>query len=145
MSIHHLFEILLNYGPLPAKLSDKSFVENLKAYLLPFLTTSAYTRRQLLLSAGQVAEYIYFLERGAARGFYINKITKRETTDFLWNLHSLITIPDSLFLQRPSRLFIEVMPGTQLIGISYYNLMACFSKYPVTDIFARNLLLQLAL
>ena len=142
MSIHHLFEILLNYGPLPAKLYDKNFVENLKAYLLPFITPSIYTRRQLLLSAGQVAEYIYFLEKGLARGFYIHESTRKEITDFLWGKHSIITVPDSFFQQRPSHLFIEVMSGTQLMYISYRHLMACFKKYPVTQIFSRNVIVQ---
>ncbi|MEO6134158.1 MAG: hypothetical protein ABIP35_03330 [Ginsengibacter sp.] len=144
MSIHHLFEVLLDCKSLPEKLTDKKFVENLKDYLLPLITTSTYTRRQLLLSAGQVAESTYFLERGAARGFHINKDTNKEITDFLWTLDSFITVPDSFFHQRPSRLFIEVMPGTQLMGISYHDLMGCIEKYPVTDLFTRNLLLQSA-
>lgn len=142
MSIHHLFEILLNNGPLPSKLSDKNFIENLKAYLLPFITASTYARRQLLLSAGQVAEYLYFLEKGLARGFYIQEGTRKEITDFLWGEHSIITVPNSFFQQLPSHLFIEVMPGTQLMSISYHDLMTCIKKYPVTDIFSRNLLLQ---
>ena len=142
MSIHHLFEILLNCGPLPAKLSDKNFVENLKVYLLPFITASTYTRRQLLLSAVRVAEYIYFLEKGVARGFYIQEGTRKEITDFLWGEHSIITVPDSFLKQRPSHLFIEVMSGTQLMFISYSHLMACFKKYPMTQIFSRNVIVQ---
>ncbi len=78
MSIHHLFDILLSYGPLPPKLLDKGFIESLKSYLIPVLATSAYAKRQLLLSAGQVCEYIYFLEEGLARGsIYTIKPAKR--------------------------------------------------------------------
>ena len=80
MSIHHLFDILLSFEPLPKKLLDKNFVENLKNYLIPILATSVYTRRQLLLSAGQIAKYIYFLEKGFARGFYMHPHTKKEVT-----------------------------------------------------------------
>ena len=142
MSIHHLFDILLSYEPLPKKLLDKDFVENLKNYLIPILATSVYTKRQLLLSAGQLAEYIYFMEEGFARGFYMHPQTKKEITHFLWNRDSIITVPDSFYKQTPSYLFIEVMPQTQLIALSYDQLMACKKVYPITEIFSRNVILQ---
>jgi CRP/FNR family transcriptional regulator, anaerobic regulatory protein len=77
-----------------------------------------------------------------ARGFYITKDTRKEITDFLWNEHSLITVPDSFFRQRPSHLFIEVMPETRLMSISYQGLMACIEKYPLVEVFSRNVVLQ---
>ncbi len=142
MSIHHLFDILSSFEPLPKKLLDKNFVENLKNYLIPILATSFYTRKQLLLSAGQLAKHIYFLEKGFARGFYMHPHTKKEVTHFLWKQDSIITVPDSFFRQIPSYLFIEVMPQTQLIGFSYDQLMACKKAYPVIEVFSRNVILN---
>jgi CRP-like cAMP-binding protein len=96
----------------------------------------------LLLSAGHVAEYIYFSKKGFARGFFINKKSGREITDFLWSERSIITIPHSFFQQQPTQTFIEVMPGTELMSISFHRLRACFKKYPVVEIFSRNVILQ---
>ena len=142
MSIHELFDILLGQSLLTSKLPDSNTMEDLKIYLVPLVTTSVYTKRQLLLSAGQVAWYIHFLEQGLARGFHISEDTGKEITDFLWNEHSLITVPDSFFNQRPSHLFIEVMPDTRLMSISYQGLMACIKKYPMAEVFSRNVVLQ---
>lgn len=142
MNIHELFDILLNHSPLPSSLRDTHSMEDLKTYLIPLITTSVYTKRQLLLSAGQVAVYIYFLEKGFARGFYIHPQTKKEVTHFLWNRDSIITVPDSFYKQTPSYLFIEVMPQTQLVAISYDQLMACKKVYPVIEVFSRNVILQ---
>ena len=142
MSIHELFDTLFNYKQVFPTLQDSNSVESLKTYLIPLITTTFYPKRQLLLSAGQVAGYIHFLEQGLARGFYISEGTGKEITDFLWNEHSLITVPDSFFSQRPSHLFIEVMPDSRLMSISYQGLMSCIEKYPLAEVFSRNLVLQ---
>lgn len=142
MSIHELFDILFNFKQVYPTLPDPNSIESLKTYLIPLITTTFYPKRQLLLSAGHVPGYIYFLEQGLARGFYISKDTRKEITDFLWNEHSLITVPDSFFRQRPSYLFIEVMPETRLMSISYQGLMACIEKYPLVEVFSRNVVLQ---
>jgi len=137
-----LFTILSGFGPLPAKLMNKDFLANLGGYLLPLITTSHYPKRQLLLSAGHVASSVYFSQKGLVRGFYMHKKTGKEITDFLWRERSVITVPNSFFKQQPSQLFIEAMPGTQLLSISFHHLMACLKKYPVLEIFSRNVILQ---
>ena len=142
MSIDNLLDILFNYGALPKKSPGNNFAEKLKAYLLPVIISRFYARRQLLLSAGQVAEYIYFIEKGLARGFYTYDATMKEATHFLWNEHSIITVPDSFFQRQPSELFIEVMPGTQLMAISYQQLMDCINKHPGAEVFSRDLILH---
>lgn len=141
-TVSGFFDILLACGPLPQKLLDKDFLAKLISYLLPVIGTTSYTRRQLLLSAGHVAQYIYFSKSGFARGFFIEKKTGREITDFLWGDHSIITVPNSFFQQQPSQTFIEVMPGTELMSISFHDLKACIKKYPVVEIFSRNVILQ---
>ena len=141
-TVSGLFDILFACGPLPQKLLDKDFLGKLISYLLPVIATTGYARRQLLLSAGHIAQYIYFCKRGFARGFFIQKKTGREITDFLWSEHSIITVPNSFFQQQPSQVFLEVMPETELMSISFPDLKACIKRYPVVEIFSRNLILQ---
>jgi CRP-like cAMP-binding protein len=121
---------------------NKDFLEKLISYLLPVIATTDYTRRELLLSAGHIAQYIYFSKRGFARRFFIQKKTRREITDFFWTEHSIITVPDSFFQRQPSQAFIEVMPQTELMSISFQDLKACIKRYPVVEIFSRNVILQ---
>jgi CRP-like cAMP-binding protein len=139
--VSHLFDLLLCFGPLPQNFTDKD-LDSLFDYLVPLITTSYYSRRQLLLSAGQVSQYIYFLQKGLARGFYTDQKTGREVTDFLWHQGSLITVPGSFFEQKPSQLFIEVMPETELLSISYNDLMPCIKTYPLMELFLRNVILR---
>ena len=141
-TVSGLFDLLLGCGPLPQKLVDKHFLGNLVSYLLPFIATTRYTRQELLLSAGHIAEYIYFSKTGFARGFFIQKKTGREITDFLWSEHSIITVPYSFFQQQPSQTFIEIMPETELMSISFHDLRTCIKKYPVVEVFSRNVILQ---
>ena len=140
MSVHQLIDILISYGPLPKILLDKSFLEELKAYLKPLITSSFYTKRQLLLSAGQIANAIYFVEKGLVRGFYTHFET--EKTCFLWNEKSIVTIPESFYHRVPSQISIEVMPSTRLMGIYHHHLTECINEHPVVEVFSRNIVLQ---
>ncbi len=137
-----LFDILFSCGPLPEKLLNKDFLGKLFSYLLPFIATTHYIRQELILSAGHIAEYIYFSKTGFARGFFIQKKTGKEITDFLWSERSIITVPHSFFQQQPTQTFIEVMPETELMSLSFRDLKACIKKYPVVEIFSRNVILQ---
>jgi len=139
--VSNLFEMLFTLGPVPEKLRDKDFAAKLAGDLLPCIGVSHYARRQLLLSAGHIASHIYFSIKGMARGFYSYN-RRKEVTDFLWNEHSIITVPGSFFQQQPSHLFIEVMPGTELMSISFRDLCGCIEKYSVVEIFSRNVILQ---
>jgi CRP-like cAMP-binding protein len=139
--VNHLFDLLLHFGPFPQNVTDKD-VCSLFDYLVPLITTSYYSRWQLLLSAGQVSQYIYFLQKGLARGFYTDQKTGREVTDFLWHEASLITVPGSFFEQKPSQLFIEVMPETELLSLSWHDLVSCSKRYPVVEVFSRNVILR---
>lgn len=141
-TVSGLFDLLPGCGPLPQKLMDTHFLASLVSYLLPFIATTLYTRRELLLSAGHIEEYMYFSQTGFARGFFIQEKTGREITDFLWSEHSIITVPHSFFQQQPTQTFIEVMPETALMSISFHDLRTCIKKYPVVEVFSRNVILQ---
>ncbi|MGN6533794.1 MAG: Crp/Fnr family transcriptional regulator [Ginsengibacter sp.] len=140
--VFHLFDILSGFATPGQKLMDTELLINLVHYLLPLVATSHYARRQLLLSAGHTAEYIYFPQKGMVRGFYTHKTMAKEITEFLWSKGSIITVPNSFFQQQPSEFFIEVMPETELMSISFHDLRTCIEKYPEVEVFSRNVILQ---
>ena len=125
--VSNLFDVLYSFGRLPQKLTDNELLA-LIGYISPSIATSHYVRRHLLLSAGQVSAYIYFLKKGLVRGFYTHKNTGKDITEFLWEERSIITVPTGFFQQQPSELFIEVMPGTELMSISFNDLMGFIQK-----------------
>lgn len=144
MQINQLLELLLSRGPLPEKLTDETFIGEIKAFTSPLLQVTSYDRDQLILSAGHRADHIYFCDRGLAYGHYPAPETKKEVVHFLWGKDAIITAPESFFQRKPSQLFITAVSGTILTSISYYDLQACFARFPETEIFARNVILQYA-
>lgn len=142
MDVHELFNQLLSYGSVPEKLLSKQFAEELKLFTAPLLYITVYTKDQLILSPGQRADYIYFLDKGFAYGYHTDAETQNEIVHFIWGKHSVITDSESFFQRKPSHLFINVTSGTVLTGINYADLIECFRRYPVTEVFARNVALQ---
>lgn len=142
MNVHELFDILLSYGPLPDKLSDKDFIEELRQFVAPLLRTTHYSKEQVILSAGHRADYIYFLDKGFACGYSVAPETKEEIVHCIWSKHAIITDSESFFHRKPAQLFINATSGTTLTSLSYYDLAECLTRYPATEIFARNVALQ---
>lgn len=142
MSIHQLIDILLSDGPLPRKLKDAIFLEQLKTNLAPFIIKHTYRKNQILLSKGNHSNDIYFLEEGIVRGYYHHSGSQKEQTHYLWNGRSIITEPLSFYQRKPSKLTIETLTEVKLHSISYEDLMDCKKIYPVLELFSRNIILQ---
>ncbi len=142
MQIHSLYDVLFAMKPLPEQmrneLDQKEFIQcvDLK------LESSHYLHRQILLNAGQIAENIYFLESGFARGYYYNQEKGKEQTVCLWDAASIITEPNSFFKRVKSELHIEVMPGSRLKSISRKKLTEVYEEFPFAEIFNKCLILQ---
>ncbi|PRY09803.1 CRP-like cAMP-binding protein [Pontibacter ummariensis] len=142
MDIEKLCQAVGNMRPLPGSLRDKDLLEEVKGYLREHIAVSHYAQRQLLLSAGQHAEHIYFVVEGFARGFYHDAKTGRDITIFLWDEQSFAVAVNSFFLREPSDLYLEVLPGSKLLSLSYGQLNTVFEKYPPTEALVRLLALH---
>ena len=142
MQIHNLYDVLFAMKPLPDQIRSEIDQKNFIQYVDPRLESSHYIHRQLLLSAGQVSDHIYFLESGFARGYFYNQEKGKEQTVCLWDAASIITEPNSFFKREKSELHLEVMPGSRLKSISHQNLIQVFEKFPFAEIFKQCLILQ---
>ena len=142
MTIDLLIDIFLDKNFLYNKSEGDRLGEELKHFLLPLITTSYYPRSQLVLSAGQAADYLYFLEEGLVRGFRFDKEKQKETTVFLWKEGSLVMIPESFFYRKPSSVYIEVTAGSRMLSLSSFHLMQFVALYPEGAIIPQNLMLQ---
>ncbi len=116
--------------------------EQLESLLSGMLARSRYAQRQLLLSAGQLPEHLYYVEQGMVRGYYYDDASGRAITLFLWREASWAVPVQSFFHRQPSDLYLEVMPGSELLSFSYQQLTALAEQLPAVEPLLRGLVLQ---
>lgn len=142
MENRKLFDVIFRLRPLPEKLTEASYADQLVAAVNERLTVTEHRHRYLLLNSGHVADYMYFVERGTVRCFYFGESTGREVTSVIWEEGGIVCDPVSFFHLKASDMNIEVMPGTRLLSISYRQLREIFLDFPETEIFSRCISLQ---
>ncbi len=142
MEKYGLYEVVFKMRPMPQRLTDRQYINELMAALNQQLTITDHRHRCLLLNEGHTSDYMYFVGKGIVRGFYFDEGTGREQTSILWNEQSIVCDPVSFFQRRASDVNIEVMPGSLLLSISYVQLQDIFKAFPETEIFARCISLQ---
>ncbi len=88
MSIDQLLDVFLTKNLLYSAGNNRRLYKNFHKFFAPLVITIKYPRKQLILSSGQVADYLYFIDEGLARGFSFDDKKQKETTLFLWKEHS---------------------------------------------------------
>ena len=114
MERYGLYDVVFKLRPIPKKLTSQQYVNELMAALDQRLTVTDHWHRSLLLNAGHISDYLYFVGRGIVRGFYFDDKTGREMTSILWNEQSIVCDPVSFFQRKASDVNIEVMQGSLL-------------------------------
>src|SRR5690242_16403420 len=79
MSTDQLLNVFLGNPSRNGKV-DRRLHKKLDRFLAPLITASYYPKSQLILSSGQSADYLYFVEEGLARGFCFEPGKKNEIT-----------------------------------------------------------------
>ncbi|CAM4055196.1 cAMP-binding domain of CRP or a regulatory subunit of cAMP-dependent protein kinases [Pedobacter westerhofensis] len=126
---HGLYDVLFNVKNLPDELKDGNTREELMRFIDLHLTTSNHKKNQLLLTPGHIADQIYFLERGAARGYFHDEDGKEHTLYF-WDEKSFVIDSLSFFSDQPSDLYIEVMQDSILLSLSRRKLNEILKSFP---------------
>ena len=139
-----LYDVIFRLQPLPKRLTEKPYVEELINAIDERLTVTEHRRRSLLLNAGHVSDYIYFVERGVARCFYFDSRTGREVTSVIWQKQGIACDPVSFFQRKASDVNIEVLAGSLLLSISHIQLQDIYKAFPESEVFSRCISLQYA-
>lgn len=124
-----LYDVLFNVKNLPDELKEGKAREELMRFIDLHLTTSNHKKNQLLLTPGHIADQIYFLERGAARGYFHDEDGKEHTLYF-WDEKSFVIDSLSFFSDQPSELYIEVMQDSVLLSLSRRKLNEILKTFP---------------
>lgn len=100
--------------------------------------TKNFKAKTIILSAGEVSKYSYFVNSGLVRSFNINDNIVEHVLSFAcegWWIGDMY----SLISQKPGTLFIEVLEDTEVILLSKENQELLYVKIPKLERFFRIL------
>ncbi|MBN9297735.1 MAG: Crp/Fnr family transcriptional regulator [Filimonas sp.] len=86
-----------------------------------------FAKGDFLLRQGQVENYIYFLNKGATRSYFLRD-GKEFTVDFLFR-GDFSTAYYSLITREPSTMFIELLEDAEVVMLSFQHLQEFYAKY----------------
>jgi len=96
-------------------------------------------RKQVLTTAGQQENHLYFVTEGVQRVFYLDDQGKEATILFTY-APSFGGVVDSLLLQKPSKYFYETLTASKFLQLSYRELEQMMKSRPSIEAFIRKAL-----
>jgi CRP-like cAMP-binding protein len=100
----------------------------------------SFAKGKLLLKTGQLCENIYFILKGAVRGFI--KEGQKDITTWITAENELVTSISSLDKKQPALENMQAIEDCEMLAISYANLQILYDKFPEFNIVIRKLLQQ---
>jgi CRP-like cAMP-binding protein len=110
----------------------------IEAYLKEHVTTCSTRKRKLILKEGAVCNYIYFLVKGAVRGFI--REGQKDITTWIVIENDLVTSIFSLDNPAPSTENIQALENCELLALSFDSLNELYDRFPEFNLIARKLL-----
>jgi CRP-like cAMP-binding protein len=86
-------------------------------------------RKTVLTIAGETERYLYFVEEGLQRSFYIGNQGEDATIVFTY-APSFSGVADSFLTQTPSKYFLETLTASKFIRTTYHQLNELMLQYP---------------
>jgi len=110
----------------------------MEAYLKKHVTTMSVRKRKLLLKEGNSCEHVYFIVKGAVRGF--TREGQKDITTWIVVENELVSSILSLNQRIPSIENIQVLENTDLLVIRNDDLQQLYEQIPAFNNVARKLL-----
>jgi len=114
-----LEQFLSSINPLSAAESGR-LVEIFEPFVAP--------RKTVLTAAGDTERYLYFVEEGVQRSFYMRE--EDEATVVFTYPYSFSGVADSFLTQTPSLFYLETLTGSRFLRTSYGQLAELMHQYP---------------
>lgn len=115
-----------------------SLTEKEQKLLLSKTETVEYKAKTILLNAGEICKYSYFVNSGLLRSFNINDNIVEHVLHFAcegWWIGDMY----SLLSQKPGNLFIEVLEDSEVVLLSKENQQLLYHEIPKLERFFRIL------
>ena len=112
--------------------------EGIKNYFRKHSFACSFLKGKLLLKAGQLSEHIYFIKRGAVRGF-IKEGTKDITT-WITVEGEVVSSISSLDKKEPALENMQAIEDCELVALTWTDYQDLFTRFPEFNIVARKIL-----
>lgn len=109
-----------------------------KDYLQAHSYSCSFRKGKLLLKAGQVSEHIYFIKRGAIRGFI--KEGKKDITTWITAENEVVSSISALDSRTPALENMQTIENCELLALTYDDFQNLYIKFPEFNIVARKVL-----
>jgi CRP-like cAMP-binding protein len=107
---------------------DENLTENDFANVIPFIHHKTFRKGEIILNAGDVCKEFYFITQGLLRSFH-RMSNGSERTYVICRENNIFTDHSSFISQTPSTDFIEAIEDTEVLYISYEDLMTLYKNY----------------
>lgn len=88
-------------------------------------------KKHLLLKRGNVCNYLYFIEKGLARNFYMQDKTDL-TNDIVLEGELLVSF-DSFISRQPSNESLELLEDCEITALHYDDLQELYRQFPIME------------
>jgi CRP-like cAMP-binding protein len=112
--------------------------EGIKDYFRKHSYTCSFRKGKLLLKAGQVCEHIYFIKKGAVRGFI--REGKKDITPWITAENEVVSSISALDMKTPAMENMQAIENCELLALTYDNFQELYAKFPEFNIVARKVL-----
>ena len=110
----------------------------LKDYLWSVVQVNTLRKGQLLLQAGQYCRYLYFIEKGLIRSYYLKG--GDEVCNWFMKEGDFVTSIPSYYDQKPSTEYIQTLEDCVLYHFSYQDERRAYRDYMEFNFISRQLI-----
>ncbi|MBN8877809.1 MAG: hypothetical protein J0I32_09715 [Sphingobacteriales bacterium] len=108
----------------------------LRTHLQNTFHVAGYSKDELLLRAGQISEYAWFLHKGSVRWFHFER--EKEVTNWFTIEKSAILAAKSFYGRISSIESIAALGNCITVGLTYNELQDCYNRFPETLLMGRK-------
>jgi CRP-like cAMP-binding protein len=112
--------------------------EGVKDYFAKHSYSCSFRKGKLLLKAGEICEHIYFIKKGAVRGFI--KEGKRDITTWITAENEVVSSISALDVRAPAVENMQAIENCELLALTYDDFQNLYIKFPEFNIVARKVL-----
>jgi CRP-like cAMP-binding protein len=98
----------------------------------------SFRKGKLLLKAGQVCEHIYFIKKGAVRGFI--KEGAKDITTWITAENEVVSSISALDMKTPAMENMQAIENCELLALTYDDFQSLYILFPEFNIVARKIL-----
>jgi len=110
----------------------------IKDYLRKHSYPCSFRKGKLLLKAGEICEHVYFIKKGAVRGFV--KDGTKDITTWITAENEVVSSISSLDMKEPAQENMQAIENCEMLALTYSDFQDLYIKFPEFNIVARKLL-----